>query len=162
MQSFFFCFHELSQLALKLPHYETLYFIGQLFVLSGISLAVKVIGRLLMWLAKWRLPWIWRRWVLFGLFRYLIGVILTRVASNMEGKDENSCFFKLGEERVQSIHTLFKYFCYHLQRGQWELSEACIDQLRTEGDVIGINITDILHDVIQFPFGYRYVINTPW
>ncbi|XP_062609221.1 zinc finger FYVE domain-containing protein 26-like [Saccostrea cucullata] len=63
-----------------------------------------------------------------------------------------SCLFRLGEEKAHSIQTLFKYFCYHLHRGEWELSKACIDQLNAEGKYADVNIKDVLLDVIQFPF----------
>lgn len=75
----------------------------------------------------------------------------------MEEKDENLCLFKLGEERVNSIQTLFRYFCYHLHRGQWELSGACVNQLNDEGISVDVNIKEILLNVIQFPFGRRLV-----
>lgn len=75
----------------------------------------------------------------------------------MEEKDENLCLFKLGEERVHSIQTLFRYFCYHLHRGEWELSGACVNQLNDEGISVDVNIKEILLNVIQFPFGRRLV-----
>lgn len=75
----------------------------------------------------------------------------------MEEKDENLCLFKLGEERVHSIQTLFRYFCYHLHRGEWELSGACVNQLNDERISVDVNIKEILLNVIQFPFGRRLV-----
>lgn len=75
----------------------------------------------------------------------------------MEEQDETPCLFKLGEERVHSIQTLFRYFCDHLHRGEWELSRACVNQLNAEGISADINIKEILLNVIQFPFGGRLV-----
>lgn len=78
----------------------------------------------------------------------------------MEEKDETPCLFKLGQERIHAIQTLFRYFCYHLHRGEWELSGACVNQLNAEGISADINIKEILLNVIQFPFGGRLVTKT--
>lgn len=85
--------------------------------------------------------------------------ILTKTFLFDMESDENgsdSYLFRIGEERIHSIQNLFKYFCYHLHRGEWELSQACVDQLHSEGICVGVNLKEILHDVVQFPFSRRY------
>ncbi|KAL3872697.1 hypothetical protein ACJMK2_035906 [Sinanodonta woodiana] len=56
--------------------------------------------------------------------------------------------FPLGHEKEFSQHLLYRFFCNHLYLGQWELANACIQQLHSGS----VSIQDVLQDVARYPY----------
>ncbi|XP_069064972.1 zinc finger FYVE domain-containing protein 26 isoform X1 [Pleurodeles waltl] len=66
-----------------------------------------------------------------------------------------------GREEEASLQRLFLFFCQCLQRGEWELAQACIPQLHHWKGQGPIQVEDILRAMVACPYMLRCGESTP-
>ncbi|XP_069494828.1 zinc finger FYVE domain-containing protein 26 isoform X2 [Ambystoma mexicanum] len=74
-----------------------------------------------------------------------------------EGTHTGSCqrLHPFGREEEASLQSLFLFFCQCLQRGEWELAQACIPQLHHWKGTGTKQVEDILRAIVACPYMLR-------
>lgn len=60
--------------------------------------------------------------------------------------------FPFGNEQGESVRLLFRFFCNNLYLGQFELVRACVAQLASQGPQFGVDIGQILKQIVEYPY----------
>ena len=60
-----------------------------------------------------------------------------------------------GRENEVSVRRLLYSFCNNLYLGQWELAEACTNELHEQRDLDKGDITSLLEDIVSYPYERR-------
>ena len=63
--------------------------------------------------------------------------------------------FPFGNEQGESVRLLFRFFCNNLYLGQFELVRACVAQLAAQGPQFGVDIGQILKQIVEYPYERR-------
>ena len=60
-----------------------------------------------------------------------------------------------GRENEISAQQLVTFFCNNVYLGQWELANACIHELESQKEILGVDVVEILREISCVPYGYR-------
>ncbi|GAB1601368.1 finger FYVE domain-containing 26-like [Argonauta hians] len=61
--------------------------------------------------------------------------------------------YPFGNELKESVRLLFKFFCNNIFLGQFELARACISYLASHGGPYGVDVGNILKQIVEYPYG---------
>ncbi|XP_036363256.1 zinc finger FYVE domain-containing protein 26-like [Octopus sinensis] len=61
--------------------------------------------------------------------------------------------FPFGNELRESVRLLFRFFCNNIYLGQFELARACVPYLAQHGTHYGVDIGQILKQIVEYPYG---------